>query len=77
MGREDELRAVRAEVLVRLQQAEAAADTQHMILLAGEGAGAIHDVRPAGQVVRDVAVEAARLLAMAAGGAASTRTQGL
>ena len=33
--------------------------------------GAIHDVRPAGQVVRDVAAEAARLLAMAAGGAAS------
>jgi NAD(P)H-dependent flavin oxidoreductase YrpB (nitropropane dioxygenase family) len=71
VGREDELRARRAEVLVRLQQAEAVADTQQMILLAGEGAGAIHDVRPAGQVVRDVAAEAARLLAMAAGGAAS------
>jgi hypothetical protein len=40
VGREDELRAVRAEVLVRLQQAEAAADMQQMILLAGEGAGA-------------------------------------
>jgi nitronate monooxygenase len=71
VGREDELRARRAEVLVRLQQAEAAADTQHMILLAGEGAGAIRDVRPAGQVVRDVVAEAARLLARTADGAAS------
>jgi NAD(P)H-dependent flavin oxidoreductase YrpB (nitropropane dioxygenase family) len=71
VGREDELRARRAEVLARLQRAEAAADTQHMILLAGEGAGAIRDVRPAGQVVRDVVAEAARLLARPADGAAS------
>jgi NAD(P)H-dependent flavin oxidoreductase YrpB (nitropropane dioxygenase family) len=42
-----------------------------MIVLAGVGAGAIRDVRPAGQVVRDVVAEAARLLARPADGAAS------
>lgn len=62
VGRDDELRSVREEVLADLQRAEAAGDAERMILLAGEGAGLIHDLRPAAQVVRDVVAEATRIL---------------
>lgn len=61
-GREQELRRVRTQVLDDLQRAEAAEDPDEMILLAGEGAGRIQDIRPAGEVVRGIAAKAARVL---------------
>lgn len=62
LGRDDELRAVRAEALEALQQAEAANNADEMVLLAGVGAALIRELRPAGEVVTDVAAEAERVL---------------
>lgn len=62
LGRDGALRAARDEAFAALQQAEAANDPDEMILLAGIGSGAIRDVRPAGQIVADIAAEAARIL---------------
>ena len=62
VGREDELRARRAEAAAALEQAEAANDPEESGLLAGMGAGRISELKPAGQVVRDVMAEAAEIL---------------
>jgi NAD(P)H-dependent flavin oxidoreductase YrpB (nitropropane dioxygenase family) len=62
VNREAELRAQRAEAFAALQQAEAAADMEEMINLAGMGAGRIHDLVPAGQLVQEVVAEAERIL---------------
>jgi NAD(P)H-dependent flavin oxidoreductase YrpB (nitropropane dioxygenase family) len=62
VGREDELRARRAEAVVALQQAEATNDPEECGMLAGMGAGRIAELKPAGEIVRDVMAEAARIL---------------
>ncbi len=61
-GREQELRRVRAKVLADLQRAEEAENQDEMILLAGEGAGRIQDIRPAGEVVHMIVAKATRVL---------------
>jgi NAD(P)H-dependent flavin oxidoreductase YrpB (nitropropane dioxygenase family) len=61
LGHEEELRAQRAEVNAALQQAEEADDPEERGFLAGMGAGRISDIRPAGQIVRDVVAEAEQI----------------
>lgn len=62
LGREYELGPVREDALLILEQAEVADDPEEMIHLAGMGVGRIHDLVPAGQVVRDVIAEAEDIL---------------
>jgi nitronate monooxygenase len=62
VGREDELHAHLVEAQATLQQAEAAGDPDEIALLAGEGVGRIHELKPAGQVVQDIVAEAAGIL---------------
>lgn len=62
VNREDDLQVQRAAVLAVLQQAEEVSDAEEMINIAGMGAGRIHDLVPAGQLVRDVATEASHIL---------------
>ncbi len=62
LGREDELRAARDAALAEMQRAETAGDADGMALLAGEGAGLIEALRPAGEVVRETVEEAAAIL---------------
>jgi nitronate monooxygenase len=50
VGREDELRAVVEEVRRERERIGADEDPQEMVLLAGEGAGQIHDIISAGQL---------------------------
>ena len=61
-GRQDELRRVRERVLAEVQQAEQNDDATGMMLLAGEGAGLIRELLPAGEVVRSVVREAVSIL---------------
>ena len=61
-GREEALRADRDAVIEALHQAEAVDDPQEMVLLAGEGAARITEIRPAGDLVRSIAAEAAAIL---------------
>ncbi len=61
-GREDALRAVRDEALATLHQAEAADDSEEMVLLAGVGAARINEIVPAGDLVRAIAAEASDVL---------------
>lgn len=62
ISREDELRAVVTEVRTAFEQATEADDPTMMSLLAGQGAGRIRDLKPASQIVREVAWEASRIL---------------
>jgi NAD(P)H-dependent flavin oxidoreductase YrpB (nitropropane dioxygenase family) len=62
VGREDDLRVHLAEAQITLQQADDTDDPEETIFLAGGGVGRIHDLKPAGQVVRDIIAEAARIL---------------
>ncbi len=62
VGRDAALSRVREEALVTLQRAEADDDPQEMILLAGEGAGRIREITPAGELVQAVVADADRIL---------------
>lgn len=62
LGREEELRGAREAVSAAVERAEASGDRDGMPLLAGEGAGLIETLLPAGQVVRDTVAEAERIL---------------
>jgi nitronate monooxygenase len=61
-GREDELRGVLETVRAEYEQGCASQDQEIMALLAGEGAGRIHDLRPAGDVVKAIVAEATGVL---------------
>ena len=62
VGREHELPNHVAEVQTMIRQAEAAGEHEEIPLLAGMGAGRIHALKPAGQVVEDTAAQARQIL---------------
>ena len=62
-GREVELMAPEGEEIGRiLEEGKREGRREDGLFLAGQVAGLIHDVRPAGQIVRDVVAEAERIL---------------
>ena len=61
-GNEAELQASLPEVIRTYQAAVAAEDVEAVAILIGESIGLIHAVRPAGDIVADIAAEAGRLL---------------
>jgi NAD(P)H-dependent flavin oxidoreductase YrpB (nitropropane dioxygenase family) len=61
-GHEAELRQTNGEVGRVLEAAKREGRRDEAVMFAGQVAGLIHDVRPAGQVVRDISAEAERLL---------------
>jgi nitronate monooxygenase len=61
-GHEAELRSAVAEVRAEQERARAAGDDSLTIRLVGEGAARIHDLKPAGQIVRDTVAEAEQIL---------------
>jgi nitronate monooxygenase len=62
IGHEDELQAAIEEIRRQRAQANADQNPDEMPLLAGAGAGLIHELKPAGQVVREVVEEAQQVL---------------
>jgi NAD(P)H-dependent flavin oxidoreductase YrpB (nitropropane dioxygenase family) len=60
VGREDELRAHLAEAQTTFQQAED--NPEETALLAGQGVGRIHELKPAEHVVQDMVAEAVEIL---------------
>ena len=62
-GREWALRQQRAEALADVQAARKSGDTNEAPLSMGQDAGLIHDILPAGEIVRRIAREAAQILA--------------
>jgi NAD(P)H-dependent flavin oxidoreductase YrpB (nitropropane dioxygenase family) len=62
LGREGELRAAIEEIRRRRAEEGADQNPDEMPLLAGAGAGLIHELKPAGQVVREVVEEAQQVL---------------
>jgi NAD(P)H-dependent flavin oxidoreductase YrpB (nitropropane dioxygenase family) len=58
LGREPELRRRRGEIWDKLEQAEEENDPQYALLWAGQSAGLIDAVVPAGDVVREIARDA-------------------
>jgi nitronate monooxygenase len=64
-GRETELAAPDTVVreLARYTRARDAGDMQNTGIFVGEAAGLLNDVRPAGDIVRDMVTEAERILA--------------
>jgi nitronate monooxygenase len=61
-GREAELRASLPEVINTYRAALAAEDFEAAAILIGESIGLIHAVRPAADIVADIAAEADRIL---------------
>ena len=61
-GREDELRRARDAILAESTVPNEAPERAHSAY-AGQSAGLIHDVRPAGQILRDIVAEAEATLA--------------
>jgi NAD(P)H-dependent flavin oxidoreductase YrpB (nitropropane dioxygenase family) len=61
-GREAELRADRERVILDVQSAERRADAREFYLWAGQSAGLVHDIVPAGELVRRIVTEAERAL---------------
>jgi nitronate monooxygenase len=61
-GREAEIVARLAELRPRLEAAEDAGDTEVIAVWAGQGAGLVRSVEPAGEIVRRIVEEAERLL---------------
>ena len=43
---------------------ETAGDFEEMLLVAGESAGLVHDIRPAGEIVRGMLAEAQEIIAL-------------
>jgi NAD(P)H-dependent flavin oxidoreductase YrpB (nitropropane dioxygenase family) len=62
-GREWALRARRAEAYASVQAARKAGDAEEAPLSMGQDAGLIHDILPAGEIVRRIAQEAEQILA--------------
>jgi NAD(P)H-dependent flavin oxidoreductase YrpB (nitropropane dioxygenase family) len=63
VGREWALRQNQTEALAQVRAARAAGDIHEAPLSMGQDAGLIHDVAPAGAIVRRIAEEAERILA--------------
>ena len=70
-GREDDLRAGIDAARAEFAAAEARQDVTLIPLLAGVGAARIHDILPAGQIVRDTVAQAKAILNRLGKGAAS------
>ena len=62
-GREWALRQQRADALAGVQAARKSGDTNEAPLSMGQDAGLIHDILPAGEIVRRIAREAEQILA--------------
>jgi nitronate monooxygenase len=62
LGREDELRAAKGEVLARYKEAAKDADPRIVATIIGEAAGLIHSIEPAGAIVQRMVAEAEALL---------------
>lgn len=62
LGREEKLKAQRAEAVAAFRLAELDDNVEERGMLAGMGAGRIHDLKPAGQIVREMVAEAAQIL---------------
>ena len=61
-GREWALRRDRAQALASIQAARKSGDVNEAVLSMGQDAGLIHEVLPAGEIVRRIAAEAERIL---------------
>ena len=61
-GREWALRQKQAEALAQIRAARETGDAQEAPLSMGQDAGLIHDIPPAGEIVRRIAEEAERIL---------------
>jgi NAD(P)H-dependent flavin oxidoreductase YrpB (nitropropane dioxygenase family) len=61
-GRESELRRKRGEVAQSIQKARIAGDVRHTPLLFGQDAGLIHDIVPAGDIIRRIVSEATQII---------------
>jgi nitronate monooxygenase len=61
-GREDDVKARRHELLAQLQAAANAGDTRLKRVLAGSGAGLVHGIEPAADIVRRIVSEAETIL---------------
>jgi NAD(P)H-dependent flavin oxidoreductase YrpB (nitropropane dioxygenase family) len=61
-GRDWALRQHRAEAFARVVEARKTGDTQEAPLSMGQDAGLIHDIPPAGEIVRRIAAEAEKIL---------------
>jgi nitronate monooxygenase len=61
-GREDEVTERKAELLAQLQAAERIGDTSVARILAGNSAGLVDAIEPAGEVVRRIVAEAEAIL---------------
>jgi NAD(P)H-dependent flavin oxidoreductase YrpB (nitropropane dioxygenase family) len=66
-GREAELRLTNGEIGRTLEAGKREGDRTRGLMFAGQVSGLIHDVRPAGRVVRDIAAEAERVMRQRAG----------
>lgn len=62
MGREDELGSHRDELLDQIRRGAESGDLDIVRVLAGNSAGLVHDVLPAGEIVRNVSGEAEEIL---------------
>jgi nitronate monooxygenase len=62
IGSEAELQAVREQVLADVEHAREVGDPSMMVLLAGQGSGRIHELKPAAQIVQDTVLEAEQIL---------------
>ncbi len=67
-GRETALMQHAAEIAPRYQAAREAGDFDMAAVIAGEGAGLVKDIPPAGAIVRDIVERAEGLLAVGQGG---------
>jgi NAD(P)H-dependent flavin oxidoreductase YrpB (nitropropane dioxygenase family) len=61
-GREWALRRDRAQALAGVQAARKSGDVQEAVLSMGQDAGLIHEILPAGEIVRRIAADAERIL---------------
>ncbi len=61
-GKEDQLRESLPVALDTFQKATAAEDFDTAAIIVGEGVGRVRDVRPAGDIVREMARDASRIL---------------
>jgi nitronate monooxygenase len=64
-GNEDQLSAALPEAVATFEKAVAAEDFDDAAILVGEVIGLVHDIRPAADIVRDMAGDAARILGRA------------
>ena len=61
-GQDSALRAAQAEITRSLAEARKSGDVEEGLLMAGQDAGLIHDIVPAGEIVRRIAGEAEKVL---------------